>query len=87
MNPKLKVGDVFHRDDYSIKIIDIRQVIDIDGKELWRVGTEIMVDDMLLMTNGFKVVVEPQRSHFTLYANEWVPLTINNYLNHENDKN
>lgn len=86
-NQKLRVGEVFHRDDYSIKIIEIRQVIDLDGKELWRVGTEIIIDDMLLMTNGFKVTTEPQRSHFTLYATEWVPRTITNYLNNENGEN
>lgn len=81
INAKLKVGETFHRDDYSIKIVEIKQVIDLDGTELWRVGTEVFVDDMLLMTHGFKVVVEPQRSHFSLYANQWIPQTIINYMN------
>lgn len=78
---KLKVGDLFHRDDFSVKIIDIRQIIELDGTEPWRIGTEIYIDDMLLMTHGFKVVAVPTRTHFSFYANKWVPKTIVNYIN------
>lgn len=80
MNNGLKVGDIFHRDDYSIKIVDIREILELDGTELWRVGTEIFVDDMLLMTHGFKVAKNPTRAHFSFYADKWVPQTIINYL-------
>lgn len=80
-NAKLLVGEEFHRDDYSIKITEIKQIIELDGTELWRCGTEIFVDDMLLMTHGFKVAAEPSRAHFSLYANQWVPQTIINYMN------
>ena len=78
---KLKVGEEFYRDDYSIKIIEIKQIIELDGTELWRVGTQIFVDDALLLTHGFKVAAEPNRAHFSLYANKWVPQTIVNYMN------
>lgn len=78
---KLGVGDVFYRDDYHIKITDMREIIELDGTELWRIGTEIYVDDMLLMTHGFKVAAIPDRRHFTLYADKWVPQTIINFMN------
>lgn len=79
---KLKVGDLFYRDDFSIKITDIRQIIELDGTEPWRVGTEIYIDDMLFMTHGFKVLrSEPDRDAFSFYTNKWVPKTIINYIN------
>lgn len=78
---KLAVNDVFYRDDYSVKITDIREIIELDGTELWRIGTEIYVDDMLLMKHGFKVAAIPDRKHFTLYADKWVPQTIKNFMN------
>ena len=80
MAHKLKVGETFHRDDYSIKITDIRDIVELDGSEVIRIGTEIYVDDMLLMVHGFKVKAVPDRKHFTLYADKWVPQTIANFM-------
>ena len=78
---KLKVGEEFYRDDYSIKIAEIKQIIELDGTELWRVRTQIFIDDSLLMVHGFKVAAEPNRAHFSFYANKFVPQTIINYMN------
>ena len=70
----LKTTEHFHRDDYSVAIGDMRQMIDADtGAEFWQVDTIIYVDDMVYKYHGFRTTRTPDRSHLTQYMNVIVP--------------
>jgi hypothetical protein len=70
----IKPKDHFYRDDYSVAVGDIRQVIDAEtGEEFYQTDTVIYVDDFIYRYHGFKTQGAPTRQQMTNYINVIVP--------------
>lgn len=71
---KINVGQDFYRDDYTVRIANIGQLIDADtGDEFWKVDTIIYVDGVVFEYHAFKTKTEPNRRHLTHYMDVLVP--------------
>lgn len=70
----IKTKDHFYRDDYSVAVGDIRQVIDADtGAEFYQTDTVIYIDDFVYKYHGFRTAGLPTRQQMTNYINIIVP--------------
>lgn len=69
----LKPKDHFYRDDYSVAIADVRQVMDVDGAEYYQADTVIYIEDFIYKYHGFRTQTPPTRKHLTNYMQTIVP--------------
>jgi hypothetical protein len=71
---KIKPKDHFYRDDYSVAVGDIRQVVDAEtGVEFWQTDTVIYIDEFIYKYHGFKTQNAPTRQQMTTYMSVLVP--------------
>lgn len=71
---ELKKDERFYRDDYGVKILNVRQMVDSEsGAEFWQTDAMILIDDMEYMRHGFRTEHKPDRNHLTAYMNILIP--------------
>lgn len=69
----IKANQHFYRDDYSVAITSIKQVLDPNGNETYLTDTVIHVDDIIYRYHGFTTPTHPTRKDVTQYIDIIVP--------------